>query len=264
MLLNLWREFDRVCRKHGLRYWAVGGTLLGAARHKGFIPWDDDMDVAMPRQDYERLKQLGAEFGEPYFMQTPETDPEYGYSFMKIRDSQTTCVVEKFRRNRFNHGIFLDVFPLDYATEADYAERRQRIAGLIQSSAAYMKTYCAEPTERDREAIRRHLVPGRRPADIFREIERVASEDEREGGEIRTTLVSLFTDDEHSRWPSSAFASTETMAFEGLEMAVPGGWRDILAVQYGDWRQFPPEADRGTRHDCRFITGIAYTRYLSL
>lgn len=81
--LDLLIQFDKICKKHGLIYFLIGGTLLGAVRHHGFIPWDDDLDVAMPRKDYDLLMQLKDEFSEPYFLQTPYTDEGYYYSYNK-------------------------------------------------------------------------------------------------------------------------------------------------------------------------------------
>ena len=85
--LEILKIFDRICRKHNLRYWIDGGTLLGAVRHKGFIPWDDDLDVAMPSEDYKKLDQIiQSELPDHLFWQTPKTDPTMPYGCTKIRD----------------------------------------------------------------------------------------------------------------------------------------------------------------------------------
>ena len=85
--MDLYREVTRILNKHNLRYFTDGGTTLGGVRHKGFIPWDDDLDICVPREDYEKLHQLASEFKDPYFLQSTVTDPEYGYSFMRLRNS---------------------------------------------------------------------------------------------------------------------------------------------------------------------------------
>ena len=91
--LDLLAEFDRVCRKHGLTYFVDSGTLLGAVRHKGFIPWDDDIDVAMFREDYRKLPRIAAqEFQHPYFFQTPFTDPGLVMGGSRLRNSDTTLI----------------------------------------------------------------------------------------------------------------------------------------------------------------------------
>ena len=116
--MELLEQFDRVCKKHGLRYFVYYGTLLGAVRHQGYIPWDDDIDVVMFRDDYERFQLIASEeFTEPYFFQNSYTDCVL-WPFSKIRDSRTTAIERRFTNLRdFHHGIFMDVFPLDSVSD---------------------------------------------------------------------------------------------------------------------------------------------------
>ena len=116
--LDLLAEFDRVCRKYDLKYCADGGTLLGAVRHQGYIPWDDDLDVAMLRRDFEKLNEIAPkEFKKPYFWQTEETDPGSARGHAQLRNSDTTSIIaleyKHQRHNNFNQGIFIDIFPFD-------------------------------------------------------------------------------------------------------------------------------------------------------
>ena len=93
VMLDLLAEFDRVCKKNNLNYQASWGTLLGAVRHKGYIPWDDDMDVQMFREDYDKLCTIGpSEFRHPYFFQSKITDPGAGSFFCILRNSETTAL----------------------------------------------------------------------------------------------------------------------------------------------------------------------------
>lgn len=113
--LEILDAFVRVCEKFGLRYYLVGGSLLGAVRHQGFIPWDDDIDVAMPREDYDRFADVAAlELGPRYFYQCPETDPHYFLTYAKVRKNGTEVYEERFKNARFHKGIFIDIFPLDF------------------------------------------------------------------------------------------------------------------------------------------------------
>ena len=113
--LEILDEFVRVCEKNKLQYYLVGGTLLGAVRHQGFIPWDDDIDVAMPREDYDKFAEIAAsELGAQYFYQSPETDPHYFLTYAKIRKNGTEVYEERFKGAKFHKGVFIDIFPLDF------------------------------------------------------------------------------------------------------------------------------------------------------
>jgi lipopolysaccharide cholinephosphotransferase len=111
--LDMLLKFDSICKKHGLTYFLMFGSLLGAIRHQGFIPWDDDVDVGMPRKDYDKLLTLTDEFEMPYFLQTPYTDEGYYYSYAKIRNSNTSGITQQFRFQEINWGLMLDVYPID-------------------------------------------------------------------------------------------------------------------------------------------------------
>ena len=114
--LEILGEFIRICEKHKLRYYLAGGTLLGAVRHGGFIPWDDDIDVEMPRKDYDLFaKYCSEELNERYFYQSADTDKNYFLTYAKLRKNNTCFYEERFANSKFHKGIFIDIFPLDYA-----------------------------------------------------------------------------------------------------------------------------------------------------
>lgn len=113
--LDILKAFIEVCDKLNLKYYALFGTLLGAARHKGFIPWDDDIDVGMSRQDYEIFIKKGQTLlPNYYFIQSKETEPNYPHFFAKIRDSRTTFIETSVKKFNINHGVYIDIFPIDY------------------------------------------------------------------------------------------------------------------------------------------------------
>ena len=115
-ILKIAKAVDEVCKTHNLRYYIWAGTMIGAIRHKGFIPWDDDLDIAMPRADYNLLVEHAAEWlPEPYEMVCTETDSEYPLPFGKIQDASTT-LIERMHL-RYLGGIYIDVFPIDGAPE---------------------------------------------------------------------------------------------------------------------------------------------------
>jgi len=111
-LLDILTEVDKVCRTHDIRYYITAGTLLGAVRHKGFIPWDDDIDIAMPRPDYERFISHAKKWlKEPLELASPEHTDHYPFAFAKIQDEGTTLLER--RKLQYVGGLCIDVFPLD-------------------------------------------------------------------------------------------------------------------------------------------------------
>lgn len=118
-LLDLLLEFDRVCKENGIKYMIDGGTLLGAARHGGFIPWDDDIDVIMLREEYEKLDKIASDkFKAPYFWQTYKTDKDHGRGFARLRNGSTTYIprfemVGDKSAYSHNQGVLIDIFICD-------------------------------------------------------------------------------------------------------------------------------------------------------
>ena len=123
ILKNL-QAVDAACKTHGLRYYIWAATMIGAIRHKGFIPWDDDLDIAMPRPDYDRLIAHAREWlSEPYEMVCAENDEVYPLPFAKVQDSSTT-LIERMHL-RYLGGVYIDVFPIDGVPEGWLRQRWQ-------------------------------------------------------------------------------------------------------------------------------------------
>lgn len=113
-ILDILIEIDKICRKHDIKYWIDWGTLLGAVRHKGYIPWDDDIDISMPSEDLSRFKEIAPkELPDNLFMQTKETDPSYRSPFCKVRDRNSFFVTkhEDFTRD-YQKGLYVDIFEM--------------------------------------------------------------------------------------------------------------------------------------------------------
>ena len=113
---------DKVCKEHNLRYYIMAGTMLGAVRHKGFIPWDDDLDIGMPRADYDLLMANAKEWlPKPYEAVCAENDKEYPLPFAKVQDADTT-LIERMHL-KYLGGVYIDIFPLDGVPESRMAQR---------------------------------------------------------------------------------------------------------------------------------------------
>jgi lipopolysaccharide cholinephosphotransferase len=260
IMLDLIQEFDRICKKYGFTYYMIYGALLGAVRHKGFIPWDDDFDVAMPREDYEKFIKLSDEFHHPYFLQTPQTDPEYFYSFAKIRNSNTTGVVKMFEYSNFNHGIWISVFPLDYWDNEGGVERYERIRVLARDCSTYMRMGNPNLGPKDMARVEAYHS---NPMRDYEEIQRIASSCKDTNSKYMMTAVITQGTYEQKLLDTEAFKATILMEFEGLQLMAPVGYDHLLRVWYEDYMQFPPVEERGKWHDGTFFSAeIPYKDYL--
>lgn len=129
-ILRIMDEIHRICTRNGLTYYMVGGTLLGAVRHQGFIPWDDDLDIAMPRSDFDRFIQIAEkELGPEFYLNWITTNPNYWNIFLKVCLHHTTFD-EGYIKNDRPMGIFVDIFPLDLSPE--YSSGLENVKRTIQ------------------------------------------------------------------------------------------------------------------------------------
>lgn len=126
-LIIILDEFDRVCKSNNLKYFLIGGTLLGSVRHNGFIPWDDDIDVAMPREDYEKLISISEDvLGERFFLDHESTNNNYWSPFAKIKLKNTAYVESNVKKNTDNCCMWIDIFPLDYTKNNEQSKLEER------------------------------------------------------------------------------------------------------------------------------------------
>lgn len=135
-LLDILMAIDEMCHKYGLKYYLVDGSLIGAVREKGFIPWDDDMDICMPREDYEKLIAHSKEWlPEPYEFVCFENDPKYPLHFGKVQDASTTLIERPHLY--YLGGVYVDVFPIDGAPECKLTQKLYDIKYKYLKKALY-------------------------------------------------------------------------------------------------------------------------------
>lgn len=119
--LDILEQIDRICRKYKLEYFGIGGTALGTVRHAGFIPWDDDIDIAMPRKDYEIFLSVAEnELAGGYHVQNFKEEPESPFYFTKLRKNNTRFVEYYLKDYKMHHGIFVDIFPFDNIPDKEW------------------------------------------------------------------------------------------------------------------------------------------------
>lgn len=244
MELDLLRVFLQYCERHGLRCWVEGGTLLGAVRHKGFIPWDDDVDLAMPREDYDRMCRIGNEgLEEPYFLQTAYSDTDYHRGHAQFRRSDTAAIRPSDCYQPFNQGIFIDIFPLDAAPDdrALVHEHRKRCLKILKLLKA-KNTHCITSgrlTLIFRKLKARWMVKKMGWTTIYEK----AEEEMRALARMPHTKVGELTSlGEDKLWDREIFAETVMLPFENLIVPAPKGWDAFLRVSFGDDYMTPIQA----------------------
>ena len=245
VMLRLLRIFDDICSRRGLRYWLDAGTLLGAARHGGFIPWDDDVDVMMPAEDYARLPAIAAE-ELPYdiFFQTKVTDPAHEISWAKLRD-RFSYMDDPGGPYPYSQGIPIDIFPAYLQTRRQFKLRS--LFGTLEpfnnppdrSSPRYSlkhNLFCAANGFAQRGFLLLMKAGGLR-----RRFLAWGSEGERG-----------WCYDPERPWfqffPEDCVFPLGTIEFEGARFSCPADVDRYLSIYYGDWRTPPLEGRRGS-HD---------------
>lgn len=244
--LDMLNQVDAVCRKHGLQYFLIWGSLLGAVRHHGYIPWDDDVDIALPRKDYELLLTLKDEFPYPYFLQTPYTDPGYYYSFIKLRNCRTATIDYNFLYQGFNMGIFIDIFPLDAVIEEGAKERFDKISKLVLDNATAMRLTHPALRPRDQERVRNYT--GEDPVSTYEKIQKLANTGESVTSDEVSFFVSTVYGFDRNMFKKEDFSSTIEWNFEGIKTFIPIGYERILTTVYGNYQEFPSVEERGRWH----------------
>ena len=236
--LELLSVFDEICRKHNLRYFVTYGTLLGAVRHKGFIPWDDDLDVAMLRPDYERLKLvIQDELKEPYFFQDAYTDSILS-TFSKIRHSHTTAIEKKYCQDAAPHqGIFIDIFPLDggYPLETSNIELigKEIWTSVINPELIKKIIHTPEyPAALPRDILQELIsMP---PRNRLRHFEDFLIDHFNGASQIGLFLTMIYV---QKRLQKSWYDEIVYLPFEHMMVPVPSRFDEVLTYFYGDYHQ---------------------------
>lgn len=228
-MLEILLEIDRICKRHGIQYWLSSGTLIGAARHGGFIPWDDDLDIEMMREDYDRLlKVLPGELPSTMALQTHETDPTYFFYYAKIRDRRSVLAEgNNYDRIWKEQGIYIDIFPLE--SQPLYIHK------ISEKTVGHMYKIWRTCTD-DEVGIgrvmkwfhfnRRFVFP------VLRALCRMS------GTDVITSAMGIPY--HNPRYAKDIFPLA-TLKFEGIDFPVPHNYDHMLRLMYGDYMKLPPE-----------------------
>lgn len=251
-LLVLLEWFHGFCVENNLKYYILGGTMLGAARHQGFIPWDDDVDVGMPRSDYDKFIELSRnkKFGD-FIIESIDTDKnDFLYGYSKIYDTESTLIENT--RLKIKRGIYIDLFPLD-----GVSNNRNEIEGyvkpILQKYKFLLARTCAVSKRRkwykNAAILFARMLPGRIADDkkLMLNIDRLCRRRDYYACEYVGNLLGNWGIREIV--PRSVMGEPKLYRFEDLEVYGVSDYDAYLTSLYGDWRQPPPADKQITHHD---------------
>ena len=270
--LDLFSELDRVCRKYDIKYFTNGGKTLGAVRHKGFIPWDDDMDFMLSRAEYNRLCEVASfEFRYPYFFQTDTTESESLQFFAKLINCETTAICQSDLMNKdYHQGIWIDIFPYDNIVDDAVLFERQRMLADKYKNRLYL--FASIAYKRYAVSRIRTLAFLKRLICISlgwffklfvkyyykRFIATISLYDSQKTESF--SLLFWGFDNLHVRKVQD-FKETEQIDFEFLKVPVPINYERVLTDVFGDWKVYIKGAS--LHGSVLFDTGYSYKNYLN-
>lgn len=243
-------EFIKICEKLDLKYYLVCGTALGAVKYGGFIPWDDDVDVALTREDYRVFCEKAQELLPEYvFLQNYKTDPAFPAFYTKLRDSRTTYIEKSVREIPINHGVYIDVFPLD-----GYPENEKEIKQLeIKKRKLKLKLSCAFSFNAQQSLKAKMFLNAERLLGYHKRTEKTAEKIEKLISAYPIAPSKLWCN--HGNWqgkleyaPKEQYGEGAFAEFEGLKVRVPEKYDEYLTQKYGDWRADLPKEDQVGHH----------------
>lgn len=247
VLLKILVDFDRICRKHNLTYYMVGGTLLGAVRHRGFIPWDDDIDIGMPRPDYERFMKL-SEIEFPSYLQVWNRHKRPGYfmlNFSKLVNTETSMT--PIENPDYTIGLFLDIFPIDGSSNYSLFRKVQiKLIRFFQVLRSYK--YLSKLHKKD--SLKSFFIKSL--ASIFSGcihpiLDRLVTTYDYSTSAYAGNLLGVYGIKEIL--PKDVFGKPTELEFEGHSFYAPQKYDLWLKQVYGNYMVLPPINKRCTPHE---------------
>ena len=253
VLLKILKEVHRICEKNKIKYFLSSGTLLGAIRHQGFIPWDDDIDIGMLREDFKIFCEVACnELSDEYFFQTMETDPGYGYIFARVLLKGTKYRTLTSKKTKCKTGIFLDIFPFDCTSDSEKEQlRHKRITLFLTNVYKFKKKHdiSYKPNLKGFFYILRIFIFAILPSSLLKYlINKFISRYSYLSKNDECTVSCFFGDFFKIRTSINNFRNTTLAPFEDSYFFIPNGYAEYLTGIYGDYMKLPPLESRKGSH----------------
>ncbi len=260
--LELLKEVDKICKKYNIKYFADSGTLLGAIRHNGFIPWDDDIDIAMLRDDYNKFRRIAEkELDERFFCQSGYNDKGFYGGMLHIRMNNTTAILKKnFPHIRYHQGIFIDIFPLDGVIENHFLLKLQNYFKHKINHIMWYKYYGNKRSinPNNIKILILSLVPQKI---LFKIFEFVCSMKKAKKASY-IAEISYFGETCTGKRKSSWYKDIFNHSFCNTTIPVPSGYKEILTCCYGCDYMTPIKVD-SDHGEVFFDIKNSYKEYLN-
>ena len=267
-LLDILKKFIQVCKDNDLKYYAYAGTLIGAVRHKGFIPWDDDIDIIMLREDYDKFCSIAPKaFTEPYHFQSFHTDYGYVGPPVRIRKSDTTCIkgnMSLLNYDNYNLGIFISIFPLDKAMNPKEAKKRKIKVGLyrriLQVYFGLLKLREPSPELRFLRLSLSKFMKIVKPEVIYKKMINAQLADNDKETDYFCSFSS-YNKFKKVIWPKEWHSESLDLDFEDIKISAPVGYDEILRCKYGDYMNPPKSVEEIRYHSVILDTEKSFHYY---
>lgn len=260
--LEMLIEIDRICKNNNIKYQLYSGTLLGAVRHKKFIPWDDDLDICLLRKDYDRLiKILPDELSSKYFIQTHETDRNYVHAFARIRKNNTLMLQSYYKEIDMNHGIFIDIFPMDKIMPNTFMGKIQYFSLYSIRGIKFLKVIgiCRNTDSKYKRHLKLffHLILKPLHIQYFNNLEAKIARMFSDKQTIYSTHLSEAGKQFYHPYKivNEHFYDTIDMEFEGHIFPAPRKYDEVLTSIFGDYMALPPPDQRKPHHG---VTDVSF------
>ncbi len=247
--LEIANEIKRVCEKNNIKFFLDSGTLIGAIRHKGFIPWDDDLDIGMMREDYDKFCEIAAqELDSQFVLQTWDTEKDYPLPYGKIR-KKGTVYLEKRSRPLNENGFFVDILPYDYAPADDIERRNMRKNQSRIFSCLLMKSKWKLWIIRGKINLKvRLFYLFFQTVSIFKNRDELVNEYNSVTKNIEKSDF-VYEQTGKKYYPAKLFSRIIYVPFENTQMPIIEGYHEWLTTAYGDYMTPPPENERENMHE---------------
>ena len=255
-LLDMFQWFKDFCEKENLIYYALGGTALGAVRHSGFIPWDDDIDVGMPRHDYEKMLEAIKDMDKngKYIIEAPLEKNDSLYPFAKIYDTDTTLIENT--RKKTKRGIYIDIFPLDGIgnTEKECKENYKKIGAntnLINTRSCAIRK--GRAFYKNVAIILGRMIPEfiLNTKDLITETNKLGMERPYNENEYIINIWGAWKEKEITK--KEWFGNGKEIDFENVKMRIPENSHEYLKSLYNDYEKLPPKEKQVSHHDYLYV-----------